>query len=235
MKLVAGIDEAGRGPVIGPLGLAIVACEEPVRQLLSKSGVRDSKVLSVKKRLDLARLIRKSCFHAYTLIPPGKIDASMLDEDSSLTVLEANESAKLIARIAKKLSRKETLSRIIIDLPSRNKSSYIAAIRSCLPSSLKQLEIIAEHRADENHVQVSAASILAKVARDSAIRSFEKNHGVGLGSGYPSDPNTKTALRNHFDLLESESFLRMQWATVKALQQEKLQSSLSDFYNEPSS
>lgn len=229
MKLVAGIDEAGRGPVIGPMGLAIVACEEPVRQHLSKSGVKDSKVLSVKKRLDLARLIRRSCHHAYALISPIKIDTALRDEHSSLTTLEAKESARLIARIARKLSAKESLTRIIIDLPSRNKESYIAEIKKHLSSSLSCVEIVAEHRADENHVQVSAASVLAKVARDSAIRSFEKKHGVKLGSGYPSDPHTKTALHTHFDLLESEDFLRMQWATVKNYYQAKLQKSLGDF------
>ncbi|MGM5481329.1 MAG: ribonuclease HII [Nanobdellota archaeon] len=229
MKLIAGIDEAGRGPVMGPMGLAIVACEEPVRQLLSKSGVKDSKVLSLKKRNDLARLIRKSCFHAFTRIPPSKIDAALRSDSSSLTVLEAVETAKLIARVAKKLSRKENLARIIIDLPSRNKDSYIEAVRKHLPGNLKTIDILAEHRADENHIQVSAASILAKVARDSAIRTFEKKHDISLGSGYPSDPNTKTALEKHFDLLEQESFLRMQWATVKTFQEGKLQSTLGDF------
>ncbi len=229
MKLVAGIDEAGRGPLLGPMGLAIVACEEHVRQSLAKAGVKDSKQLSVKKRTDHARLIRKSCFHAFKRIPPSAIDSSVENPSSSLTTLEAIESAKLIIRLSKKLGSDQTLARIIIDLPSKNKDSYLALIRNHLPKHLRSIPLIAEYRADQNHIEVSAASIIAKNARDSAVRSFEKKHDIRLGSGYPSDPLTRTSLIKHYDLLVSEKFVRESWAPVRKLKTARIQSSLTNF------
>ncbi|MFW6378489.1 MAG: ribonuclease HII [Nanoarchaeota archaeon] len=229
MKLVAGIDEAGRGPLLGPMGLAIVACEEPVRQSLAKAGVKDSKQLSVKKRTDHARLIRRSCFHAFKRISPTTIDTAVNDPCSSLTALEAIESANLIIRLSKKIGSDHTLTRIIIDLPSKNKDSYLALIRKHLPEHLRSIPLIAEYKADQNHIEVSAASIIAKNARDSAIRSFEKKHDIRLGSGYPSDPLTRTSLIKNYDLLVSEGFARESWAPVRKLKTARVQSSLDAF------
>ncbi|MGM5480451.1 MAG: ribonuclease HII [Nanobdellota archaeon] len=229
INIIAGIDEAGRGPVLGPMGLAITGCEQKIIPILNKAGVKDSKQIPSRKRIQLSRLIRRSCYHAFTRIPPQKIDSAVKGDHTSITTLEAKESAKLIVRLHKKLSSKEQISTIYIDLPSKNDQSYIALIRSFLPKSLQEVHIIAEHKADENYIPVSSASILAKIARDSAIRSFEKNQDVMVGSGYPSDPVTKKALRQHLSLFEKEKFVRTSWKTVHNLKREQEQTSISEY------
>lgn len=228
-ELIAGIDEAGRGPVLGPMGLSITACDAATKQELSDTGIKDSKTLTAKHRHDYASRIRASCIHATRQITPHIIDTALFDPSSSLTMLEALESARLITRLSKKLESDDTLTKIIIDLPSRNRERYLASLRKHLPKNLRSIELVAEHKADQNHVEVSAASILAKVARDNAIRSFEKKHDLKLGSGYPSDPFTRDAISSYYETLVKHSFIRESWAPARKVSLKKAQSSLKQY------
>ncbi|MBN1175416.1 ribonuclease HII [Candidatus Woesearchaeota archaeon] len=225
MGAIAGIDEAGRGPVLGPMVMAIVACEPKDKILLQKMGVKDSKLLTPKKRNDLFRLIRKHFAHAIINVPVDEIDKHVDGKTSSLNRLEAITSGKLIRRICEKTS----VSKVILDLPSKNKESYIKDVREKLSFPENAIPITAEYKADLNHIEVSAASILAKVTRDKALKTMEKKIGVQIGSGYPADPNTIKSLDENFKLLVKEKLVRMSWKTTKELIEKHAQRRLGDF------
>lgn len=225
MGFVAGIDEAGRGPVFGPLVMAIVACEQKDKDFLNKIGVKDSKLLTPKKRNKLARLIKKAMPHAIIKIPPSRIDKALQHPKSSLNILEAETSGKLIKRLLEKTS----IQKIILDLPSKNKESYIASVRSQLSFPANAIPIIAEHKADLRYAEVAAASILAKVARDKAIATLAKKLHLSLGSGYPADATTIHCLHEHFTQLKKEKIIRLEWKTTKELLNKRQQTTLSTF------
>ncbi|MCA9477747.1 MAG: ribonuclease HII [Nanoarchaeota archaeon] len=225
MLYLGGVDEAGRGPVLGPMVMSIVAITDKQRQLLNKSGVKDSKVLTPLKRTKLARVIKDQCAQVTIKVSPQEIDKALRDEESSLNELEAKTTAKLISRISKQVDCKE----VMLDLPSRNKEQYLSSIQKYLPHALRDITLYAEFKADANHVEVAAASIIAKVARDASIRSYEKRLNLHLGSGYPSDPYTVAALEKHFDILKKEKLIRLEWKTVKALLEKRSQSTLGNF------
>ncbi len=224
-KYEAGIDEAGRGPVLGPMVMAIVCASPKDIAFLNKIGVKDSKLLSPAKRLKLSRLIRQKLPHVIIKVSPKTIDSSLNDSNNSLNILEATTSTKLINRLSKKCS----FQKVILDLPNKNKENYLFNVRKKLSSTISELEIIAEYKADLNYAIVSAASIIAKVARDSSMRTLEKKLGFPIGSGYPADPNTVKSLKKNFDTLKKEGIIRMSWKTVKNLLMEKTQKSLDEF------
>lgn len=225
MTYIAGVDEAGRGPVLGPLVMSIVAIQKKDKSLLQKLGVKDSKVVKKDKRKKLARIIQTNFTHQTIKVSPEKIDQALRSPTSSLNILEAKTTAKLIEQLAKKVP----LEKVMIDLPTKNKEEYIITIQSFLPSTLQSLILEAEFKADENYVQVSAASLLAKVARDTSLVASQKKLEFPIGSGYPSDPLTIKALKHHLDELFQTSLVRKEWKTIKILLEKKQQSSLNDF------
>lgn len=221
--IIGGVDEAGRGPVIGPMCMAIVGCQD--KAFLNKIGVKDSKLLSPDKRKKLSRIIRKEFPHVIIKVSPKEIDNAMINESTSLNTLEAETTGKLISR----LLNKTELHKVIVDLPARNKEEYIRLIQNKLSHSARDISIIAEYKADVNHAQVAAASIIAKVARDASIASFEKKLGFRIGSGYPGDPNTQQSLKDNFDELLEKNLIRTQWKTVKEFLEARNQSTLTRF------
>lgn len=225
MSFIAGVDEAGRGPVLGPMVMAIVACKPKDKVLLQKMGVKDSKLLTPKKRNELFRLIRSHFPHAIIKVSSKEIDKHVESENSSLNRLEALTSGKLIRRICAKAS----ISKVILDLPSKNKEQYISEVREKLNSPEKDIPITAEFKADLNYLEVSAASILAKVTRDKALKTMEQKIGFPIGSGYPADPNTIKSLNNNFDKIIKEGLARMSWKTIKELENKRQQKTLSNF------
>ena len=116
----------------------------------------------------------------------------------------------------------------MIDLPTKNKENYLDIIRKEAKIG-KKVFLDAEFKADLNFIEVSCASVLAKVARDEEIKKLSKELGVNLGSGYPGDPKTKLALEEHLDLLIKEGVVRTSWETIKRLKINKDQLKLSSF------
>ncbi len=208
-----GVDEAGRGPVIGPLVICGYVYDETVD--LRSLGAKDSKQLTPARREKLAGALREAATdHRLSVIPAKDID----HRDCSLNDLEINHMALLIDELAP--------DTVYIDAIQ----SDCAAFRDKLMSRLKhKVNIIAENKADVKFPVVSAASILAKVERDSAVERLRKEFG-DIGSGYPSDPTTKRWLREWYS--EHGSFppvVRHTWATVKDLLSTRNQRSLDDF------
>lgn len=173
--MICGVDEAGRGPVLGPLVVAGVAVESDSR--LRQLQVRDSKKLSPARREALAPEIEGVAKSVVLVIPAEDID--VMRAEMSLNEFEA----KLFASIIEKL-RPDTA---YVDAVDVDEIDFKKAILRELTSPV---EIVSQHNADELFPVVSAASILAKVRRDREVRTIEAAIGRPIGSGYPSDPVT---------------------------------------------
>lgn len=223
MKVFAGIDEAGRGPVLGPMVMAIVVATQKDISFLNKIGVKDSKLLTPLKRNKLARLIKQQLTHAIIKVQPKDIDKHVTSDSSSLNRLEALTSAKLINRAFVK----QSFTEVMLDLPSKNKEEYLSQVKEKLKTN--SIKVDAEFKADLNYAVVSAASILAKTARDASFRTFEKKLKIKMGSGYPSDPNTKQSLQANLDILKEHNLIRLSWQTYKDLLEKKQQTTLGNF------
>ena len=216
--LIIGIDDAGRGPVLGPMVLAGCLIEKNNENELKRAGAKDSKLLSPKQREEIRQNILKIVKdYKYKIISPVEIDTGM-GEGLNLNQVEALASASIINEIAEKLSdeQKENL-KIILDCPSINTAGWKNQLMDYVKDKTLEPKIICEHKADFNYVVVSAASIIAKTTRDGEIEKMKKEIGIDFGSGYPADPFTKEALIKHKDILLKHRFIRESWATWKVI------------------
>ncbi|TLZ99628.1 MAG: ribonuclease HII [Methanobacteriota archaeon] len=213
--MIVGVDEAGRGPVIGPLVVAGVAVESDVE--LRHMNVRDSKKLSPERREALAPEIEKVSTYEVVVIPAERIDA--MRSEMSLNDFEA----KLFAEVIDKL-RPETA---YVDAADVDEIEFKRCVRKELAFDV---EIVSQHNADELFPVVSAASILAKVCRDREMRTIEDEVGMHIGSGYASDADTiaflETWIRAHGSL---PPHTRASWDTARRLLAESRNHKLDDF------
>ena len=203
---VAGVDEAGRGSLIGPLVVAGVCADPQSLQELKEMGVRDSKLLSPKKRSALyGEIVRLSrCVH-FRVIEPDEIDEYVWfgTRRRKLNYLEARYMAKLIPMLG--------AGEVFIDAPDTNIPLFTAELSAMLGDGCPR--IVAKHKADRDYVVVSAASVIAKVERDRAVELLRGDHG-DFGSGYPSDPQTVSYLQDWVRREGSRPrFARKSWAT----------------------
>ena len=203
---ICGVDEAGRGSMVGPLVVAGITISKPKISQLKKLGVRDSKKLSPAARERLYKKIIETVDDYYVVrIPPRIIDKSV--SNHSLNHLEAKYMAKVISKLSP--------STAFVDSCDVNSKRFGKEI-SELTSSTK---IRSYHHADSRFVTVSAASILAKVSRDRAIMKLANSHDIG--SGYPSDPKTKTFVKKIIRKNRDLSFLRKSWKPVQILMKKR--------------
>ncbi|HLC82000.1 MAG TPA: ribonuclease HII [Candidatus Nanoarchaeia archaeon] len=220
-KIIAGIDEAGRGPVLGPLVMAALAFKEEDIQKLEWLGVKDSKLLSSPAREELFERIHE-IVHDFRIemIEPDAIDLSVDGGESNLNWLEADTSARLVSELQP--------DKIIVDCPSVNILSYKNYFLQQLSEGVRSTaELIVEHKADVNHIVVSAASIVAKVIRDRQINRIKLEIGCDFGSGYMSDKKTQEFLKKNYN--EFSHLFRKSWQSYKNAEEEKLQSKLGEF------
>ncbi len=199
-----GIDEAGRGPVIGPMVMAILCGD---RKSLEDMGVADSKKLSPQRRENLfARLQQYK--HSFIIISPAEIDKYV--EHKKLNELEELYASKLA-------SWAPANSTIYVDSFDVNE----LRLQSKLEESSKR-KIVCRHKADEIYPCVSAASIIAKVIRDREIARLHIEYG-DFGSGYPSDPRTINFVKNALEKrINIDSIVRHQWKTYKSMLNKQL-------------
>ena len=212
MVLVSGVDEAGRGPVIGPLVIAGVLFKENDLSKLVNLGVKDSKLLSPKKRETRALQIKKFALKWHiVLLSPAEIDRVVESRRKlhKLNRLEAQAMAKVITFLKPDI--------VYVDASDVLADRFEEHIAENLSFSPK---IISEHKADVKYPVVSAASIIAKVERDKVISQLQKKHG-NMGCGYPSDSNTIKFLEDWIRKFGSyPDFVRKSWKTAKRVQRE---------------
>jgi|ETN01SMinimDraft_4_1059930.scaffolds.fasta_scaffold13803_3 ribonuclease HII len=219
-KLILGIDEAGRGAVIGPLVIAGAMIDEDKLKEIIKLGVRDSKKHTPLQRADLYHRIRSKVKSRIIKISAEEIDANKKAE-GNLNLLELSHMAKIINELKPDV--------VYLDSIEANTMAVVAKLTPQLKVDCK---IVAECGADDTYPIVSSASILAKVDRDDAVASLKHLYGE-IGSGYPSDPRTQTFLKNWLN--EHSKFpkiVRNSWETAQNLLRNVKQKQLGDFTNE---
>ncbi len=212
--LLLGIDDSGRGPLIGPMILSGILIKKEHEPHLRKIGARDSKLLSHPERIRISKLIKKSIIAGkIVLASPAEIDDFVL-LGKNLNALEAKKMAEVI----NELNDGKKPIKVIIDCPSINVKKWQAKLVSFIKNP-GNLTILCEHKADFNHPVVSAASILAKVAREDEVAKIKKEFAKlgNIGSGYPSDPITQEFLKKHGKELANSGIFRKSWATWKQM------------------
>lgn len=210
-----GVDEAGRGPVLGPLVVAGVAVQTDVA--LRQLNVRDSKKLSPERREALAPEIEKIARYELVVIPAEEID--VMRAEMSLNDFEAKLFAQLIERL-----RPETA---YVDAADVDEIEFKRCVQRELPFPT---EIVSQHNADELFPVVSAASILAKVRRDREMRAIEEEFGVPIGSGYSHDAQTIAFLEKWIrETGTLPRHTRTSWDTARRLLAEARNRKLDEF------
>ncbi len=205
--IVCGVDDAGRGSVLGPLVIAGISIERSKIKYLSEIGVRDSKQLSPARRENLYKKIIDIVDDYYVVkISPRLIDQSV--RKNQLNHLEAEYMAKVISKLKPDSS--------YVDSCDVNPIRFGKKISKLAQSG----RIYSRHHADGKFTVVSAASIIAKVNRDKEIAKLRKKYD--LGSGYPSDSKTMRFVRDWiFTYKKTPQFVRASWKPVKILLNKK--------------
>jgi len=212
---IAGVDDAGRGPIIGPMVVAGVLFDENHIRELAATGVKDSKLLTPDVRNVLADKIRLLADKVSIVeVQPAEIDHVVLHAGKlrKLNFLEA----KMMAQVINDLRPREAY----VDASDVREGRYKETIMSFLPPELKGIRVISEHHADRRYPVVSAASIIAKVRRDDAVDGLRSEYG-DFGSGYITDPKTLDFLRSwRRTHTEYPPIVRKSWKTIRQIERE---------------
>jgi len=210
VELILGLDEAGKGPVLGPMILCGCLVEKKDENQLRHLGVKDSKTVTSKRREFLEKEIKKIISNSITIIcEPKEIDESNA-KGIKLTEFEADKFAKIINKLN---SGKERM-KVVIDCPSIGINSWTDLIKPKI-KDLSNLELVIEHKADKDHIAVSAASILAKCERERRMNKLKEKYGDEIGSGYSSDPLTIKFVQKYANKSKYVELFRKSWATWK--------------------
>lgn len=209
-----GLDEAGRGPVLGPMIMGGIVIPEKKEKIVERMGVKDSKKVTPKRRAVLSRKLTK--MFEYELVEISAKDIDLMRAKG----INLNQIEKLAM---KQIIRKLDSDKIIIDALDVKEGRLQEEMQEYAGPDR---EVLAEHKADENYLAVGAASIIAKHRRDQIIDELNRNYikttkdRNGIGSGYPSDPKTKAFLKQYtYD--EMPEFVRRSWGTVQKIKEEE--------------
>jgi len=209
--LIGGVDEAGRGCLLGPLVVAGVSVTRAEARALKEIGVKDSKKLTPSQRESLyPEILRRAKKVHWVGISSKEIDAVVTGGRKlrKLNYLEAVYFAKVIDRLG---AMKVTVDASDV-LPNRFRDDILANLEA-------KCEVSAHHKADRDYPVVSAASIVAKVERDRAVELLRRAHG-DFGSGYPSDPVTRSFFMERMKRGEPlPNYVRKSWKTWPHLEQ----------------
>ncbi len=202
-NVYVGVDEAGRGSLVGDMFVGLVGLPASALEVLRRQGVRDSKQLTPDRRRRLLHaILARAVVAVLVRVPPSVIDSMNLNEATANAVSAAVAKALEVC----------VPQRIVVDKVGRGET-IVNAIRRLGYSG----EVIVEEGADRKYVEVSSASILAKVHRDEHIRELSRTYG-DIGSGYPSDPHTimwlKSILRRGEGL---PPIVRRSWKTLRKI------------------
>jgi len=215
--IVCGIDEAGRGPVIGPMVLGCAVFDSKGSDRLRKLKVRDSKKVPPEERTRLEPLIKQAALD-YQIRVVSATEIDLMRKRKSLNEIEAMKVAEMIC------SLQVAPDKIIVDAADSVEENYKKRIVSNIleiNQDFRIPEIVSEHKADDNYVEVGAASILAKAERERQIERLKTTHG-DFGSGYPSDETTQDYIKSIRKSGPLPEFVRKSWNTVSRAQQTTL-------------
>ncbi|KAG7212073.1 hypothetical protein KM043_012427 [Ampulex compressa] len=212
-----GIDEAGRGPVLGPMVYGISYAPLSQKQLLVDLGCADSKSLTEERRDEIFDKIcdqHEKMGWAIEAISPNIIANSMYRRTkTSLNEVSMNSAIGLIKRA---IEAEVRIAEIYVDTVGKPEK-YQAKLKQIFP----EFKIVVAKKADSTYPIVSGASICAKVSRDHAIRAWQFREGTieaEYGSGYPNDPLTKKWLSSNVDpVFGFPQIVRFSWSTAESI------------------
>ena len=211
--MICGVDEAGKGPVIGPMVVAAVSVKNA--KMIEKYDFKDSKLLTPKKRKELFDLIKKNYEYAIEIIEPEEIDEYR--RKNQLNLLNRRAFEKVISKLNPNIA--------YVDAADVNEERFGREIKSNLTNK-NDTDVISMHKADTKIPIVAAASIIAKQTRELEIKKLKEEIGE-FGSGYPSDTRTIKFLKSYFhDNSKWPSGTRKSWKTIERIRPVK---KLSDF------
>ncbi len=211
---VVGVDEAGRGPALGPLVVCAIYMPKYDREILSEIGVKDSKKLSKKRIEDIYQeIISKSILRNWS-IGIKICEAEMIDKWMTTGNLNSLE-VKLFSDAISKVTNPSNCPSIFLDACDVNEVRFGKNVMYSLGSEWSKCDVLSMHKLDENDVLVAAASVIAKKVRDDEVKKLSKQVGMNLGSGYPADPSTKIAIRKLCNFETPHKCLRWSWANVR--------------------
>ena len=208
MKRSLGIDEAGRGCVLGSLVVGCVVANESDRRWFAKHNIRDSKIVPPLEREQLAGAIKERCWFRLSIATAPMIDMAVRDRSRTLNGLELEMMVDLLSNAQREHSEHDV--RAVIDAPSINAEGF--RIKLLAASGWNQSKtLFARHRADVTDRTVAAASIIAKTERDRLLAALETEVGMKIGCGYPHDETTRAFLKT---CPADAPYVRWSWKTA---------------------
>ncbi|KAI4347863.1 hypothetical protein L6164_008640 [Bauhinia variegata] len=214
---IMGIDEAGRGPVLGPMVYGCLYCAHSYQKTLASLSFADSKTLKEEKREELFESLKvnESIGWAVDILDPRELSAKMLKEDKiNLNEISHESAMGLIDRV---LKMGVLLTEVYLDTVG-DVAKYEIKLSKHFPS----IKFVVAKKADSLYPVVSGASIVAKVTRDRALREWvldetAENMHRNFGSGYPGDPQTKSWMEDHkHSVFGFPTLVRFSWGTCNA-------------------
>lgn len=222
MKLTIGIDEAGRGCVLGPLVIACVVADDADRRWFWTKNVRDSKLVPAEQRDRLAQGIKERCWFRLSVIHPPEIDLAVADRALTLNGLERDAMADLLRDAREDFPEAEATA--LVDAPSINAQGFLEQLY--VASGWDDMDRLkAKHEADRRDRTVAAASILAKAERERWMANLKRDIGCDVGSGYCHDPRTIAHLKA---APEGAAYVRWSWSTAKERNADALMNGASE-------
>ncbi|XP_062091754.1 ribonuclease H2 subunit A isoform X1 [Humulus lupulus] len=211
---IMGIDEAGRGPVLGPMVYGCLYCARSYQKTLSTLEFADSKTLKEEKREELFENLKadESIGWDVDIIDPRELSAKMLKKDKINLNEISHESA--IGLITKALNKGILLTEVFLDTVG-DAEKYRVKLSERFPA----IKFVVAKKADSLYPVVSGASIVAKVTRDRSVKEWvldetAENIDRNFGSGYPGDPGTKAWLKhNKHPVFGFPTLVRFSWGT----------------------
>lgn len=218
-KCILGIDEAGRGPVLGPMVYGISFCPVSKQSHLKTLGCADSKQLTEKERDDIFVKANQEDYSvesigwAIDIISPNEISSSMLRRVKRSLNEVSMESA--IGLIKRAIELEVNVAEVYVDTVGPPEK-YQARLKAIFPG----IKITVAKKADSTYPIVSLASICAKVSRDHTLKVWKFREGIevpedGFGSGYPGDPTTKRFLHDCEPVFGYPRIVRFSWSTAE--------------------
>jgi len=199
---VVGVDEAGRGSFVGPLVVGAFAIDDSQLGSVRAAGARDSKELSPSARDEVYTRLQRLGDLTSVALSPRTVDRAV--RHHGLNDLEAEAFGTVIRRLGAEEAR--------VDACDPNEARFGRRVSARVGGGTR---VIARHHADRDDPLVGAASIVAKVRRDRALARLRAVLGDGIGSGYPSDPQTVEFVRAYLRRADSAPvWLRVSWATM---------------------
>ena len=211
--MICGVDEAGKGPVLGPLVVAAVAVKNAKE--IENLGIKDSKQLNATKRKELAKVIKERYDYAVEVIEAETVDKYR--RQNKLNELNREAFERVISKLNPNVA--------YVDAADVNEDRFGKQIKKRLTNQ-KDTDVISMHKADAKIDVVAAASIIAKETRENEIEKLKGKIG-DFGSGYPSDERTIKFLKSFYaDNGKWPTGTRKSWKTVERIRPVK---TLDDF------